>query len=62
MFVYSQDTIFYDCIIFIFQGCADIHKLNLHGHVDGEEHVDGIRLPKDKGVLQGETWTGVPGI
>ena len=42
-------------------GGADLHELDLHRHVDGEEHPDGVRLPKDQGVLQGEARTGVPG-
>ena len=46
----------------MFRGGEDIHQLHLHGHVDGEEHVDGVRLPQDQGVLQREAWTGVPGV
>ena len=42
-------------------GGADLHELDLHRHVDGEEHPDGVRLPEDQGVLQGEARTGVPG-
>ena len=42
-------------------GCPDLHQLNLHGHVDGEEHPDGVRLPQDQGVLQREARAGVPG-
>ena len=45
----------------MFQGGEDIHQLHLHGHVDGEEHVDGVRLPQDQGVLPGEARAGVPG-
>ena len=45
----------------MFQGGEDIHQLHLHGHVDGEEHVDGVRLPQDQGVLQGKARTRVPG-
>ena len=41
-------------------GCENLHQLNLHRHVDGEEHIDGVCLPQDQGVLQGETWVGVP--
>ena len=44
-----------------FVGCADLHKLHLHRHVDGEEHTDGIRLPQDQGVLPGEARARVPG-
>ena len=43
-------------------GCPNIHKLYLHGHVDGEEHSDGVGLSKDKGILQGKTWIGISGI
>ncbi len=43
-------------------GGEDIHKLHLHGHADGEEHANGVGLPQDQGVLQGEAWTGVSGI
>ena len=43
------------------QGGANLHQLNLHGHVDGEEHPDGVRLPQDQGVLQREARAGVPG-
>ena len=42
-------------------GCQDLHKLHFHWHVDGEEHLDGVCLPQDQGVLQGEAWAGVPG-
>ena len=42
-------------------GCADLHKFHVHGHVDGEELLDGVRLPQDQGVLQGKAWTRVPG-
>ena len=41
---------------FCLSGCPHIHKLNLHGHVDGEKHLDGVGLPKDQGILQGATW------
>ena len=43
------------------EGCPDLHELDLHGHVDGEEHADGVCLPQDQGVLSGEAWAGVPG-
>ena len=43
-------------------GCADLHKFHVHGHVDGEELLDGVRLPQDQGVLQGKARTRVPGI
>ena len=42
-------------------GCADLHKFNVHGHVDGEELLNGVRLPQDQGVLQGKARTRVPG-
>ena len=42
-------------------GCADLHKFHVHGHVDGEELLDGVRLPQDQGVLQGKARTRVPG-
>ena len=45
----------------IFKGGAHLHQFDVHGHVDGEEHVDGVRLPQDQGVLQRETWTGISG-
>ena len=45
----------------MFQGGAYLHQFHLHGHVDGEEHVDGVRLPQDQGVLPREAWAGVPG-
>ena len=48
--------------IFFWPGGAHLHQLHLHRHVDGEEHVDGVRLPQDQGVLQREAWTGVPGV
>ena len=38
-----------------------LHQLHVHGHADGEEHIDGVRLPQDQGVLQGEARSGVPG-
>ena len=44
-----------------FTGCSYIHQLHLHGHVDGEEHFDGVCLPQDQGILQRETWAGVSG-
>ena len=43
------------------QGGANLHQFNLHGHADGEEHPDGVRLPQDQGVLQREARAGVPG-
>jgi hypothetical protein len=43
-------------------GGEDIHKFHLHRHADGEKHADGVGLPQDQGVLQGEAWTGVSGI
>ncbi len=43
-------------------GGEDIHKFHLHGHADGEEHANGVGLPQDKGVLQGEARTGVSGM
>ena len=43
------------------QGGANLHQLDLHGHADGAEHPDGVRLPEDQGVLQGEARTWVPG-
>ena len=51
-----SDGVLLDCV-----GCEDLHELHLHGHVDGEEHLDGVRLPQDQGVLQGEARPGVPG-
>ena len=30
----------------IFLGCSNFHLVNLHGHVDGEEHIDGVGLSK----------------
>ena len=42
-------------------GCQNFYQLHLHGHVDGEEHLDGVGLPQDQGVLQGEARAGVPG-
>ena len=41
-------------------GGANLHQLHVHGHVDGEEHVDGVRLPEDQGVLSRETRPRVP--
>ena len=41
---------------FCFSGCSHFHQLDLHGHADGEKHVDGVGLPKDQGILQGATW------
>ena len=32
-------------------GCSNLYQFNLHGHVDGEEHLDGVRVPQDQGVL-----------
>ena len=29
-------------------GCSYLHLVDLHGHVDGEEHLDGVRLSKGK--------------
>ena len=46
----------------LFQGGAHLHQFHLHWHADGEEHVDGIRLPQDQGVLSWEARTGVPGL
>ena len=43
------------------KGCPNLHELDLHGHVDGEEHLDGVCLPQDQGILPRETWSGVPG-
>ena len=43
------------------QSGQDLYQLHLHRHVDGEEHVDGVGLPQDQGVLQGEARAGVPG-
>ena len=45
----------------VFTGCEDLHELNIHWHVDGEELLDGVRLPQDQGVLQGEARARVPG-
>ena len=45
----------------VISGCPDLHELHLHGHVDGEEHPDGVRVPQDQGVLPGEARAGVPG-
>ena len=42
-------------------GRENLHQLHLHRHADGEEHLDGVRLPEDQGVLQGEARPGVPG-
>ena len=42
-------------------GGANLHQLHVHWHVDGEEHVDGVRVPQDQGILQRETWTGISG-
>ena len=42
-------------------GGEDLHQLHLHRHVDGEEHLDGVRLPQDQGVLPGETRSRVSG-
>ena len=49
----------YICILLIIGG-SDLHELDLHGHVDGEEHLDGVCLPQDQGILPGEAWSGVP--
>ena len=46
----------------LFQGGAYLHQFHLHWHVDGEEHVDGIRLSQDQGVLPWEARTGIPGF
>ena len=43
------------------EGGANLHQLNVHGHADGAEHPDGVRLPEDQGVLQREARTWVPG-
>ena len=43
-------------------GGANLHQLHLHWHADGEEHPDGVGLPQDQGVLQGEARARVPGI
>ena len=43
------------------QSGQDLYQLHLHRHVDGEEHVDGVGLPQDQGVLQGEARAGVSG-
>ena len=40
----------------IILGCSDLHEFHLHGHVDGEELPDGVCVPQDQGVLQGEAW------
>ena len=45
----------------IFTGGAHLHQFDVHGHVDGEELLDGVRLPQDQGVLQGKARTRVPG-
>ena len=42
-------------------GRQNIYQLDLHGHVDGAEHLDGVGVPQDQGVLQGEARAGVPG-
>ena len=56
---------FKDCFLFlkprIFKGGAHLHQFDVHGHVDGEELLDGVRLPQDQGVLQGKARTRVPG-
>ena len=33
--------------ILLIIGCPDLHELDLHGHVDGKEHLDGVCLPQD---------------
>ena len=38
-----------------------LYQLHLHRHADGEEHLDGVCLPQDQGVLQGEARAGLPG-
>ena len=45
----------------VFSGGENLHQLDLHWHADGEEHPDGVRLPQDQGVLQGEARAWVPG-
>ena len=40
-------------------GCSHLHQLDLHGHADGEEHLDGVGLPKDQGILQRAAWPGI---
>ena len=42
-------------------GGSYLHQLHLHRYADGEEHLDGVCLPQDQGVLQGEARAGVPG-
>ena len=46
----------------LFEGGAYLHQLHLHWHAHGEEHIDGICLPQDQGVLSWEARTGVPGL
>jgi hypothetical protein len=56
------DTCMHACTAFTHRpGGADLHQLHLYRHVDGEEHADGVCLPEDQRVLQGETRAGVPG-
>ena len=40
-------------------GCSHLHQLDLHRHADGEEHLDGVGLPKDQGILQRAAWPGI---
>ena len=42
-------------------GGENLHQLDLHWHADGAQHPDGVRLPQDQGVLQGEARAWVPG-
>ena len=60
-FLFSRFFLF-PLFIDLFEGGAYLHQFHLHWHADGEEHVDGICLPQDQGVLSWEARTGVPGL
>ena len=44
-----------------FKNCSDIHQLNIHRHVDGEKHSNGVGLSEDQRILSGETWPWISG-
>ena len=44
---------------FLFEGGPHFYQLHLHRHANGEKHLDGVCLPQDQGVLQGEARAGV---
>ena len=58
--LWTRDQILTKVHVLLLTGGPDLHELDLHGHVDGEEHLDGVCLPQDQGILQREARSGVP--